>query len=68
MSKQSNNEWLENASLNLNRAYFEDHLGHSITDEEWEYMHDIPILTMDDWYGLLLQSQEYLKNQEASKE
>ena len=34
MSKQSNNEWLENASLNLNRAYFEDHLGHSITDEE----------------------------------
>ena len=54
-------EWLENASLNLNRSDFEEYIEQPVPDEVWEYMQNIPILTMDDWHGLFLQAVEYLK-------
>ncbi len=56
----NNQQWLQNGSLNLNREYFEEHIGHPVPDEVWEYMRDIPILTMDDWEGVYKQAQDYL--------
>ncbi len=62
----SNNQqqWLQNGSLNLNREYFEEHIGQPVPDEVWEYMQLIPILTMDDWEGLFNQAQNYLNKKE----
>ena len=56
MSKQ----YLENASLNLNRSDFEEYIEQPVPDEVWEYMQNIPILTMDDWHSLFLQAVKYI--------
>ena len=52
-------QFLQNASLNLDRQFFEDYIEAPVPDEVWEYMQNIPILTMDDWYSLFLQATEY---------
>ena len=54
-------QFLKNASLNLNRSDFEEYIEQPVPDEVWEYMQNIPILTMDDWHSLFLQAVEYLK-------
>lgn len=54
-------QFLENASLNLDREYFEEYIEEPVSDEVWEQMQNIQILEMEDWYEVYQTAQMYLK-------